>query len=130
MKSPIHAYLHPNTYDKFLKVGQANRLETKVIHTAIESMDEFFLYSTRTEEDFLFAVAARNGSISNSSEIEGVLVNIQKIYEENDFVLIYPAQETDLLFKEYEDISGNAIGIGVDALSRIGKEVGSIFKKE
>ena len=130
MKSPINAYLHPNTYDKFLKVGQANRLETKVIHTAIESMDEFFLYSTRTEEDFLFAVAARNGSISNSSEIEGVLGNIQKIYEENDFVLIYPAQETDLLFKEYEDISGNAIGIGVDALSRIGKEVGSIFKKE
>lgn len=50
--------------------------------------------------------------------------------KKNDWVLVMPGQEKENLFKEYEDISGNAIGIGVDTLSRISKEVGSIFKKE
>ena len=50
--------------------------------------------------------------------------------KENDRVLVMPGQEKENLFKEYEYISGNAIGIGVDTLSRIGKEVGSIFKKD
>ena len=34
------------------------------------------------------------------------------------------------MFKNFEDVSGSPIGVGVDTISRIGKEVGSISKKE
>jgi hypothetical protein len=88
------------------------------------------MYADRKENDFVIAVGARTGSVSYFSDSDTFLAKIQKAYEDNDWVLVIPGQEKENLFKEYEDISGNAIGLGVDTLSRIGKEVGSIFKKE
>ena len=82
------------------------------------------------ENDFVIAVGARTGSVSYFSDSDTFLAKVQKAYEDNDWVLVIPGQEKENLFKEYEDISGNAIGLGVDTLSRIGKEVGSIFKKD
>mgnify|MGYP007031621089 CR=1 FL=1 len=73
---------------------------------------------------------ARTGSVSYFTEVDSFVAKVQRVYEDNDWVLVIPGQEKENLFKEYEDISGNAIGIGVDTLTKIGKEVGSIFKKD
>ena len=130
LKIPMLAYMHPNTYERFLKVAAANKLDANVKGIAIEEIQDFFMFSDRKENDFVIAVGARTGSVSYVNEIEPFLAKVQKAYEDNDWVLVIPGQEKENLFKEYEDISGNAIGIGVDTLSRIGKEVGSIFKKD
>ena len=48
----------------------------------------------------------------------------------NDQILIYPSQEIeDNLFIGYDDISTTPILKGVETIQKIGKEVGSIFKK-
>lgn len=128
LKIPILTYMHPNTFERFLKVASANKLDSTVKCVEIQEIQDFFLFSNRKENDFVIAVGARSGSVSYVNEIDLFLAKVQKVYENNDWVLVMPGQEKENLFKEYEDISGNAIGLGVDALSRIGKEVGSIFK--
>ncbi len=130
LKIPIEAFMHASTYDRFLKVGIANKIIATTKLISIEEISDFFMCAERKENDFLIAVGARVGSVSYFPEAENFLSKVQKAYEENDWVLVMPGQEKENLFKEYEDISGNAIGIGVDTLSRIGKEVGSIFKKD
>jgi Kef-type K+ transport system membrane component KefB len=130
LKIPIEAFMHASTYDRFLKVGIANKIIATTKLIPIEEISDFFLYAERKENDFVVAVGARVGSVSYFPEAENFLSKVQKAYEDNDWVLVMPGQEKENLFKEYEDISGNAIGLGVDTLSRIGKEVGSIFKKD
>ena len=130
LKIPIEAFMHSNTYERFLKVALANKIDATSKLIAIEEMQDFFMYADRKENDFVIAVGARTGSVSYFSDSDSFLAKVQKAYEDNDWVLVIPGQEKENLFKEYEDISGNAIGIGVDTLSRIGKEVGSIFKKD
>ena len=130
LKIPIEAYMHLNTYERFLKVASANKIDATSKLVAIEEIQDFFIHANRKENDFVIAVGARTGSVSYFSDSDTFLAKVQKAYEDNDWVLVIPGQEKENLFKEYEDISGNAIGLGVDTLSRIGKEVGSIFKKD
>jgi Kef-type K+ transport system membrane component KefB len=130
LKIPIEVYLNENTFDRFQKVGIANRIDAQVYFKPIEEIQDFFIQYNCKENDFIVAVGARPSAVSQFADFENFLSKVQKAYEENDWVLVMPGQEMENIFKEYEDISGNAIGIGVDTLSKIGKEVGSIFKKE
>ena len=85
--------------------------------------------SSKNSHDLIVVCASRFGSVSFTSELDGFLSRIEKAYPENDTVIVYPGQEKESLFSNYEDVSGNAIGIGVETIQKIGKEVGSIFKK-
>ncbi len=50
---------------------------------------------------------------------------------DNDQILIYPSQEIDEnLYTGYDDFTTTPISKGVDAIQKISKEVGSIFKKQ
>ena len=130
LKIPIVAYMHAQTYERFVKVAVANKIDASYSFKELEEVDDFFLYATRNDNDFVMVVGARTGSVSYFTEVDSFVAKVQKVYEDNDWVLVIPGQEKENLFKEYEDISGNAIGIGVDTLTKIGKEVGSIFKKD
>ena len=130
LKIPIVAYMHAHTHERFVKVAIANKIDASYSFKELEEVDDFFLYATRNDNDFVMVVGARTGSVSYFTEVDSFVAKVQKVYEDNDWVLVIPGQEKENLFKEYEDISGNAIGIGVDTLTKIGKEVGSIFKKD
>jgi len=130
LKIPIVAYMHAQTHERFVKVAVANKIDASYSFKELEEVDDFFLYATRKDNDFVMVVGARTGSVSYFPEVDSFVAKVQKVYEDNDWVLVIPGQEKENLFKEYEDISGNAIGIGVDTLTKIGKEVGSIFKKD
>jgi Kef-type K+ transport system membrane component KefB len=130
LKIPIVAYMHAQTHERFVKVAVANKIDASYSFKELEEVDDFFLYATRNDNDFVMVVGARTGSVSYFMEVDSFVAKVQKVYEDNDWVLVIPGQEKENLFKEYEDISGNAIGIGVDTLTKIGKEVGSIFKKD
>jgi len=85
----------------------------------------------QTHERFVkVAVANKIDASYSFKELEEVDDFFLYATRKDDWVLVIPGQEKENLFKEYEDISGNAIGIGVDTLTKIGKEVGSIFKKD
>ena len=129
LKIDIKLYGTSNTFDRLIKVSEANNLECTIDHYEIETLDDFFLKATKNTDDLIVVCAARVGSVSYTSELEGFLLRVEKAYPNNDSIIVYPGQVKDKLFSNYNDVSGEAIGIGVETIQKIGKEVGSIFKK-
>ena len=129
LKIDIKLFGTNNTFDRLIKVGEANNLECTIDHKEIETLDDFFLKATKNTDDLIIVCAARIGSVSYTSEFDGFLLRVEKAYPNNDSVIIYPGQVKDKLFSNYDDVSGEAIGLGVETIQKIGKEVGSIFKK-
>lgn len=129
LKLSLICYTSEATYDKLIKVSQANKIECNSSVVLIQTLEDFFLYSSWKENDFLFACSSRSGSVSYYQEIENTISKIEKVYSKNDSVFIYPGQEKESPFSTYDDISGNPIGVGVETIQKIGKEMGSIFKK-
>lgn len=130
LKVEIEAFMTENCFERFLKVGQVNKINTAARLNVIESADDFFHLSKVNAEDLLVMVSCRIGSISYRSDLDSFTSKALKVHEHNDWVLVYPGQDIENSYKNYEDVSGKPIGVGVDTLSKIGKEVGSIFKKE
>lgn len=112
------------------KVGLANNIPATFDFKLLEKMEDFVPLDKISSEDFVVLVGARRGTISYFSELESLLAKLAKAFENNDRLIIYPGQTLDSTFTRFDDISGSPIGVGVDTLTKIGKEVGSIFKKE
>jgi hypothetical protein len=130
LKVEIEAFMTQSCYERILKVGQINKINYNATLKVLESLDDFFHLSMLKAEDLLVIVSSRKGSISFKSELDAFSNKVLKIHEQNDWILVYPGQEAEISYKNYEDVSGRPIGVGVDTLTKIGKEVGNIFKKE
>lgn len=119
------------TYEKWLKTAESNKIssETKLIE--IEEIDDFFiLNSKKSKDDILVFCSARTGGVSHSSGIDAFPAKLEKGFPENDSIIIYPAQSTlENVYGNYDDFDSTAITRGVEAIQKIGKEVGNIFKK-
>ncbi|MFN5030629.1 MAG: cation:proton antiporter [Flavobacteriia bacterium] len=127
----IELYATHSTYEKWLKVGEANRIlvTTKLIE--IEEVDDFYLlHSSRSEEDIIIFCSARPGAVSYQQGLDSFPAKLEKGYPDNDLIIIYPSQHSlDNIYGSYDDFDAVAITKGVEAIQKIGKEVGSIFKK-
>ena len=127
----IELYATHATYEKWLKVGEANRIlvTTKLID--IEEVDDFYLlHSSRSEEDIIIFCSARPGAVSYQQGLDSFPAKLEKGYPDNDLIIIYPSQHSlDNIYGSYDDFDAVAITKGVEAIQKIGKEVGSIFKK-
>ncbi len=127
----IELYSTLPTYEKWLKVGEANRMlvTTKLIE--IEEVDDFYLlHSKRSQDDVIIFCGARAGSVSYQQGLDSFPSKLEKGYPDNDLIIIYPSQHSlENIFGSYDDFDGAAITKSVEAIQKIGKEVGSIFKK-
>ena len=130
IKLPIEAHMKQNTYERFIRVALVNKIHASLECKVWNQAEDFFHQSKLNNDDLIVLVNARLGAVSYNSETVALCNKINKVYDQNDRVLIYPGQEINPTYKNFETISGSPIGVGVDTLSRLGKEVGSIFKKE
>ncbi|NDB33946.1 MAG: cation:proton antiporter [Flavobacteriia bacterium] len=128
LKLEIQAYMTENCYERLIRVGQVNKINASVTWHHFEPTED--VLPSLQSEDLLCIVSSRVGSISYKPELESMASRMLKGNQNNDWLLIYPGQDMDLSYRNYEDVSSAPIGVGVGTLSRIGKEVGSIFKKE
>jgi hypothetical protein len=128
---PVELYSSQQTYEKWLKVSDSNRMLVTTKCVEIEEVDDFFiLNSERNDNDLIVFVGARNGAVSYNSLLDGFPSKLEKGYTENDFILVYPAQNSlDNIYGSYDDFDPAALSKGVEAIQKIGKEVGNIFKK-
>lgn len=132
LNCPIDLYASEATFEKWLRVGEVNKINVKCNFFIIEELDDFFLLNGRKSADDLFVFcAARKGSISYQVGVDGFPSKFERGYPENDTLLIYPSQNTvENIYGSYDDFDSSAISKGVEAFQKIGKEVGNIFKKE
>ena len=117
--------------DAFIRVLRKVQLFTEISFVPLEETEDFFLMNKNiTDDDLIVFVSARRGSVSFYSGIDAFINKLEKGMPLNDQILIYPSQEVaENLFTGYEDFTSAPISKGVDAIQKIGKEVGSIFKK-
>ncbi|MCE3296711.1 MAG: sodium:proton antiporter [Crocinitomicaceae bacterium] len=119
------------TFEKIRLYFDYRKTSADMEHKNIVELDDFFLQNFKIERtDLLIMCSSRPGSVSWSINIDHFLPKIEKAFEQNDKIVIYPSQEvTENVFSTYDDISAEAISKGVETIQKIGKEVGSIFKK-
>lgn len=130
LKLELHAFTTESCFERLMRVGEANQIVTKALWHELNQKEDFFHLAVVDNNDFMVVISARPGSIAHTVDQEAFGLKILKAYENNDWVLIYPGQDADVSYRNYEDVSGAPIGVGVETLTKIGKEVGSIFKKE
>jgi Kef-type K+ transport system membrane component KefB len=125
----VEIYSTSTTFERFQKVGYANKLDFNAKLKEIESSEDFFLIYNKSKEDLIVFCSARVGSVSYDPGVEVFSSKIEKACPNNDSIFIYPGLQLDQLYSNYEDISATPILAGVETIQKIGREVGNIFKK-
>jgi Kef-type K+ transport system membrane component KefB len=125
----IDMYGTNSTFERFQKVGVANKLDFSAKLIEIETTEDFFLLHTKSANNIVVFCSTRVGSVSYEPLIESLAQKIEKACPNNDTIFIYPGIESENYYSSYQDISANPIGAGVETFQKITREVGNIFKK-
>ncbi len=116
--------------EKYLKTTR----QTSVISTkSFSDWEDFLIISKDINEDDLFVlVSARKGATSYIGVLENLPSKIEKYFPNNSRFVIYPQQFDNFSDERYSDldISSEPLSKGIEAVQKISKEIGSIFKKK
>jgi len=80
-------------------------------------------------EDFIILINSRRGTVSYINTLENMPSRLEKHFDENNLMVIYP-QHFETNADSVEDITSGALTKGIEAIENIGKGIGSIFKKD
>lgn len=126
----LEVYGTHEVHDALTKVVKKVKIYAEVEFVQLNETEDFFDDYRYSINDLIIFVSARKGSVSYYAGVEPFLVKLEKEMSLNDQILIYPSQEIDEnIFSGYEDFGTTPITKGVETIQKIGKEVGSIFKK-
>lgn len=83
-------------------------------------------------DDLIVLISARRGAASYMGVLENVPSKMEKYFPLNSRFVIYPQQFDNFSDDRYADldISSEPLNKGIEAVQKIGKEIGSIFKKK
>jgi len=129
---PISFYCNNKTaleLHKLMKKLEISKYAT--IHEFNDWQDFLILSREITAEDLLFIISARKNSASWMSLLDKLPAKLEKYFENNNKVIVYPQQNTHSpLNAQYKDINSEPLEIGIETIQKIGKGIGNIFKKE
>lgn len=128
----IELFANENSEEKIRLYSQIRKMNVSLKHHKIDELEDYFLSNFNVDSsDLIVYCSSRLGSVSYSLNVESCLNKIEKAFPENDRIIIYPAQESrENLIVNYEELSSGAISKGVEAIQKIGKEVGNILRKK
>ncbi len=91
--------------------------------------EDFLILSRNIHDDDLVVLAsARRGATSYMRVLETVPSKLEKYFSSNSRIIIYPHEYDSNVLERFNDISGEPLNIGLEAVQKIGKGIGSIFK--
>jgi Kef-type K+ transport system membrane component KefB len=126
----IELFATSSTFEKWQRVAVANKLNVPVSVVEISELDDFFLVNEkRLSTDLMVFCAARQGGVSYQAAVDNFPAKLEKAFPDNDSIFIYPAQFTTDSLGNYDDVDSTPISKGVEAIQKLGKEVGNIFKR-
>lgn len=106
------------------------KINFKLQFNPFEDWEIFMDLVSVTQADDLFVlVSARKGSVSHFSMLDSLPAKVEKMAASKGKLLIYP-QEFDraLVGEQYEDFNPETLNKGIEAVQKIGKGIGNIFK--
>jgi Kef-type K+ transport system membrane component KefB len=114
--------------EKFFKKA---KLTASIKVESFTDWEDFLVLSRRIhEDDLLVLVSARKGATSYLSALDNLPVKLENHFAENSKLVIYPQQFTDGNISEYNDFSSEPLNKGIEAIQKIGKGIGAVFKSK
>ncbi|MDX2250004.1 MAG: cation:proton antiporter [Bacteroidia bacterium] len=104
-----------------------------IIHfNTFDDWDDFLILFKYLQHDDIFVLtSARKGSASYMNLLDNLPAKLEKHAPQNSRIVIYPQQYSQGYMNEsYEDITSGPISKGIETVQKIGKGIGSIFKKD
>lgn len=110
---------------------RASRQSIAVQFEPVEKWEEVAFSSVKVQkEDLLVAVSSRKGSISHSGSLGNLPSRIERRFESNSRIVIFPqAHEEDHPFDEYDDFSAEPIQKNLERARKIGRGLRNAFRQ-
>lgn len=121
--------LTKKTVEKFLKKLKSN---ASVTINLFNDWDDFLVLSRDINDDDLFVlVSARKGATSYIATLDSLPSKIDKYFNNNNRIVIFPHQFVEDAFNDqFNDFSSEPLNIGIEAVQKLGKGIGSILKRK
>lgn len=129
---PILLCCNETTRNSVYKLMKKARLTAAIVPYLFEDWDDFFVLSkVINPDDLIVLVCARKGAASHMNVLENLPSKLEKHFEKNSRIVIYPLQFNQRIGTErYDDITPEPLRKGIETVQKIGRGIGNIFKKE
>lgn len=126
---PIMCYCNEATEHAIRRTLKQAKLSPSLNVDHLIEWEDFLVVSRHiSESDLLVLVSARRGAASYMNVLDSVPSKLEKYFESNNRIVVYPQQHTDRHGQDYTAFSAEPLTIGLETVQKIGKGIGNIFK--
>ena len=126
---PMVLYCNDASKKAIEKIHTKEKMTVKLHMHSFTEWDDFLVLSKFIQdEDLLVLISARKGTTSYMRILESIPSKIEKYFAPNSRIIVYPQEYDTAIIERFEDISGEPLDRGIEAVQKIGKGIGSIFK--
>jgi Kef-type K+ transport system membrane component KefB len=128
--SIVH-YCSEKTEAAIQSYAKKQQLNASMTFHRFDEWEDFLVLARHIHpDDMLVLVSARQGAVSYLNILENLPAKLEKHFEHNSRVIVYPQQhDMDHVYEEYEDVTSQPLSKGIEGIQKFGKEFGNIFKK-
>ena len=129
---PIEFHCDESTDQALRKLFKDSKIAAMFTMKDFTAWEDFLVFSRYVkEDDLVILVSSRRGSTSYMSLLDNLPAKLEKYFDRNSRFVIYPQQYLeDVSNEQYSDFSTEPLSKGIEAVQKIGKGIGSIFKKK
>lgn len=123
---PVVIYGESNTHEAIKSWVKKQVINVNIQYKEFTDWEDLLVLSRNiSDDDLIVMIMARKGSVSYIATLEGIPAKIEKHFENNSKMMIYPRQhDFSHVSENYEDITSGPISKGIET---IGKGIESIF---
>jgi Kef-type K+ transport system membrane component KefB len=129
---PIRLYANDVTLRAVDRLTRKEKLTVSMTTQVFDDWDDVLILARDIREDDLLVLAsARKGAASHMGTLENIPSKLEKHFEANSRIVIYPQQfDGSADSPGYEDFSAEPLTFGIETVQKIGKGIGSIFRRK
>ncbi len=127
---PMMVHCNEATESAIRRTLQRVKISPSLYMDRFEEWEDFLVLSRHiSDNDLVVLVSARRGAASYISVLDGLPNKLERYFDANNRIVVYPQQFTDHYGSEnYTDFSSEPLTIGLETVQKIGKGLGNIFK--
>ncbi|SEA63591.1 Kef-type K+ transport system, membrane component KefB [Arachidicoccus rhizosphaerae] len=129
---PVFHYGHTHTHSAFKQKLHKMGVNISYFYHGFEDWDNFVSFTRFVKpEDLFVVVSARNGSVSYMGVQDHLHYKLDKYFEQNNKIIIFPKQEGMITGDDnYEEINLSPLNRSLDAFELLGKGIKDFFNKK
>ncbi|HPB58022.1 MAG TPA: cation:proton antiporter [Bacteroidales bacterium] len=126
----VQVYGNEDSFKSIHRLYKENKFNATLVTHNFTDWDDFLILSREIkDDDLIFLVSARKGATSYMSMMDKLPAKIEKYFRDHSRIIIYPEHYSDEhAMNQYKDFSGETINKGIEAVQKLGKGIGNIFK--